>query len=131
MSDPPPAAPTVFVVADDPAVRDSLRTLLECHGIDVCDFASGTAFLDSYGLGLGRGCLLLDIHMPSVDGFAVLQRLAAAGRAAIPTLLMTGKVDMATRRRAQQSGAAGLLEKPLDESMLIAAIRGLIGDGGA
>jgi FixJ family two-component response regulator len=120
-------AATVFIVDDDPAVRDSLRTLLECHGIGVCDFASGAAFLDSYGLGsLGRGCLLLDIHMPSLDGFAVLQRLAAAGRAAIPTLLMTGKVDMATRRRAQQSSAAGLLEKPLEENVLITAIRRLI-----
>ena len=58
---------TVFLVDDDPAVRDSLKLLLETYGFTVRDFASGSEFLAS-GERAETGCLVLDMHMPVALG---------------------------------------------------------------
>ncbi len=108
----------VCVVDDDEAVRDSMRVLLESHGLTVRDYASARAFLAEVP---GDGCLLLDLHMPEMNGLELLEKLRAE-RVDIPTIIMTGRSDAGLRARAQKAGAIAFLDKPADEDKLIDSI---------
>ena len=121
--------PTIFLVDDDPAVRDSLKVSLEAHGYSVSDFASGQDFLHSYAGG-PRHCLVLDVHMPVVSGIEVLEHLAAQRRAP-PTVMITGLNDVGTRHRALAAGAFAVLEKPFDASQLIITMRSAMNAAGS
>ena len=67
---------TIFVVDDDEAVRDSTAMLLAAGGFTVQAFATGAEFLTACN-GHGVGCAVIDIHMPEMDGFAVVEALRA------------------------------------------------------
>jgi two-component system, LuxR family, response regulator FixJ len=111
---------TVFLVDDDPAVRDSLKLLLETYGFTVRDFASGSEFLAS-GERAETGCLVLDMHMPVVNGLDLLEQLAVKKIA--PTVIITGRADAGIRQRAHAAGAVAVLEKPFDATTLLNAMR--------
>jgi len=111
---------TVFLIDDDAAVRDSLKLLLETHGLAVRDFASGKALLQD-GMPGAADCLVCDIHMPVMSGIDLIETLASSG-VARPTILISGRVDAALRQRAQAAGAFLVLEKPFDGTQLIDAI---------
>jgi two-component system response regulator FixJ len=111
---------TVFLVDDDGAVRDSLKLLLEAHGLAVKDYASGSELLCD-GAPSAGDCLVCDVHMPVLSGLDLLAALASRG-AGGPTILITGRADEGLRRRAQAAGAFLLLEKPFDCALLIDAI---------
>jgi two-component system response regulator FixJ len=115
----------VFLVDDDDAVRDSLTLLLEAHGLRVRGFTSGLELLDQGGIS-PNACLVLDVHMPVMSGLDVLEKLAADGTAP-PTVLITGRADSETRRRAVAAGASGLIEKPFDATELMSAIKRAVG----
>src|SRR5512139_1837349 len=68
--------PTVFVVDDDPAIRESLRWLIESVGLNVKVFTTAHEFLDAYDPSL-PGCLVLDIRMPGMSGLDLQSELAA------------------------------------------------------
>lgn len=110
----------VCVVDDDAAVRDSVRVLLELHGLVVRDYASAREFLDD-ATGKAAGCLLLDLHMPEMTGIELLELLR---QQKIPTaaIVITGRSDGALRARAQRAGALALLDKPVDEDELMQSI---------
>lgn len=110
----------VCVVDDDAAVRDSVRVLLESHGLVVRDYASAREFLDD-ATGMDAGCLLLDLHMPEMTGLELLESLR---QQKIPTaaIVITGRSDSALRARAQRAGALALLDKPVDEDELMQSI---------
>jgi two-component system response regulator FixJ len=110
----------VFVVDDDDAVRDSMCALLESAGIVVRDYASANDFLQSMSLN-STGCLLLDLHMPGMSGIELLERLRAEGNR-IPVIVMTGRSDPALKERVIRGGALELLDKPVDEAMLMNAL---------
>lgn len=112
--------PTIFVVDDDDAVRDSLKLLLSTLYDDVRVFDSGQHFLDGNHGGV-PACVILDIHLPEMDGFEVMQRMR---RAAIdlPVILVTGRSDAGIRSRASELGATALLDKPIDYESLVAAL---------
>jgi two-component system, LuxR family, response regulator FixJ len=114
--------PTVkaFVVDDDEAVRDSLKVLLEIHGIEVEDYASTGAFADHYRRPR-RGVLILDQHLPSRTGLDFLNSPAGRGLG-IPVILITGRGDSALEARAQAAGAAAYLQKPVAEKVLLATV---------
>jgi two-component system, LuxR family, response regulator FixJ len=111
---------TVFLVDDDAAVRDSLKLLLETHGLVVKDFDSGKALLQDH-MPRAVDCLVCDIHMPVMSGIDLIETLARRG-VSRPTILITGRVDAALRQRAQAAGAFLVLEKPFDGAQLIDAI---------
>jgi two-component system response regulator FixJ len=111
---------TVHVVDDDEAVRDSMRILLESHGLSVRDYASARAFLSANG-DRRNGCLLLDMHMPEMNGLELLETLRER-RNRIPAIIMTGRSDASLRARAQRSGAVAFLDKPVDEDELMDSI---------
>jgi two-component system response regulator FixJ len=107
----------VFVVDDDEAARESLQALLESAGHRAQTFAGGEAFLEAAGPRT-RGCLILDLHMPGLDGFQVQAKLSERG-VILPIIILTGCCDKATRARALAAGAIALLEKPVrDEDLL-------------
>ena len=118
----------VFIVDDDEAVRDSIKVLLEVHGIDVEDFESTGAFATHYRKP-HRGCLILDQHLPVSTGVEFLN--SPAGRALdIPVILITGRGDPGIESQARAAGAAEYLQKPLSERVLIATVERLTAPAG-
>ncbi|MCM8613476.1 sigma-70 family RNA polymerase sigma factor [Accumulibacter sp.] len=111
---------TVFIVEDDPSVRDALALLLGLNGLSVVLFADAESFLaarrpDWYG------CLLVDIRMPGMDGLTLQKRLRESG-SWLPVIVMTGHGDVESARQAFRSEAVDFLEKPIDHSRLLSAI---------
>jgi two-component system, LuxR family, response regulator FixJ len=110
----------VYVIDDDPAMRDSLDFLLNSAGFSVTVFESAVSFLDALP-GLGFGCVVSDVRMPVVDGIDLLRRLDADGRK-LPIVIMTGHGDIPLAVEAMKLGALDFLEKPFDDDRLIAMI---------
>ena len=112
---------TVFVVDDDEAVRRSLTRLLRSAGLAVESFASAGQLLarDPYD---GVGCILLDVRMPELDGMGLQARLADKG-VDLPIVFLTGHGDIPMSVRAMKKGAFDFLTKPVDEDVLLPAVR--------
>jgi two-component system response regulator FixJ len=109
----------VAIVDDDPAVLDSLKFLLEVVGYRVAIYGSASAFL---GDGASSpACLIIDQHMPGMTGLELAQRLRDDG-AGLPILLITGLPSPAIVARAAQLGIVNVLEKPPEESDLLAFV---------
>jgi FixJ family two-component response regulator len=115
----------IAIVDDDDSVLKALRRLLTASGFDTCAFHSGLEFLDSLAEH-PVACVLLDIRMPGLDGFAVAHRLAER----IPTVFMSAHDSESNRRQAEQQGATAFLCKPATEKKILAAIRRAIASGG-
>jgi len=113
--------PTVFIVDDDPAVRDSLALLIMAQGMRTVTFASAMEFLETYTEG-EIGCMVLDIRMPQITGLALQEKLVERGLS-IPIVFITGHGDIEQCRRAFQSGAIDFLTKPIDQNRLIDSLR--------
>ena len=111
---------TIFIVDDDDAVRDSLRALLESLDFEVHDFGSAMEFLDRKN-GTRADCLLLDLHMPQIDGIRLLEQMRANG-SQLPTIVITGRSDPILKKRAMENGAFALFDKPVAEDALLRAI---------
>ena len=101
---------TVLIVDDDAAVRDGLGMLMDAAGIATESFASGPELL-GWTPPEEPACLLLDLHLPGMDGLAVQQALQARG-SELPIIFLTAHGDVPTAVRAVQNGALGFLEKP-------------------
>ncbi len=111
---------TVFIIDDDASVRDALGLLLGLRGYRTVMFADASSFLKAYQ-GDWRGCLLIDIRMPGMDGLSLQAELVKRG-CVLPTIIVTGHGDVASARSAFRARAIDFLEKPIDESRLFAAI---------
>ncbi len=111
----------IYLVDDDDAVRDSLKLLLESHGMEVCDFDGVAAFLKGYEKGKGA-CLILDLHLPIVGGLDLI-KIIERQKMALPVIFITGRSDAEVKARAVEAGAVAFLEKPVDEAVLLNAIR--------
>jgi two-component system response regulator FixJ len=110
---------TVAIVDDDEAVRHSLRLLLEVIGHKVETFASVADFLKAELEKLL--CLIVDHHMPGMTGLDLAERLRTDGNT-VPIMLTTGLPSRAIYARAAEVGVDEVLEKPLDETLLLAFI---------
>lgn len=106
----------VYIVDDDESVRSSLAFFLSAAGFEVRAYASGRELVAEAAY--LAGCVLLDVRMPGMDGFAVIAALSAH-RARLPVVIMSGHGDIASAVRAMQAGALDFLEKPFDEKMLL------------
>jgi len=111
---------TVYVVDDDPSVRDALGLLLGVRGYRTAIFAGGEDFLLAWRAEWA-GCLLIDIRMAGMDGLSLQRELGARG-CAIPIVIITGHGDVGLARAAFKANASDFLEKPFDHDKLIAAI---------
>jgi two-component system response regulator FixJ len=107
----------VAVVDDDDAVRDSLQFLLETAGFSVTTYHSAPQFLNDAKPG-DLSCLVVDQHMPEQTGLQLIARLRDRGMM-LPTVLITGYLSPDLERRARELGVAIVLEKPLDDDLLL------------
>lgn len=107
---------TVFVVDDDPAVRDALSLLLRNAGWQVCCCGSAPEFLEKYDPE-ATGCVVLDVKMPGLGGLALQGELTQRGLD-IPIIFITGHGDVPMSVRAMRAGALDFLEKPFDSGVL-------------
>ncbi len=109
--------PTVFIVDDDPAVRDSLRWLLESMRLKVVTFESAEDFIKYYTMHM-VGCLVLDVRMPGMSGLQ-LQQYLTKQKHSLPIIFITGHGDIPMAVRAMQAGAMYFLEKPFEDQVLL------------
>jgi len=112
--------PTIFIIDDDDAIRDSLKILLEADGFAVEDFASARAFLAAGRS--GPGCALVDIGMPEMGGLE-LQRILAERHPELPVIMITGQAEVPIAVQAMKAGALDFIEKPFDQAALVASLR--------
>jgi two-component system response regulator FixJ len=118
----------VYVVDDDAAVRRSLERLLDSAEYTAISYETPTAFLDAAPK-LPRGCILLDVQMPGMDGLEVQSRLRELG-VSLPVIVMTGQGDVQTAVRAMKAGAADFIEKPFDDEVFLTAIETALASNG-
>lgn len=120
LSTPAPGTATVYVVDDDHAIRAAKQALLEQAGYTVQTFANAATFLASYKPN-GRCCLITDVRMPGMTGLELLAQIVAMGNGP-PTIIVTGKGDIAMAVQAIRAGAADFIEKPTAPDALLAAV---------
>ena len=109
--------PTVYLVDDDPSVRDGVKYLFESVGLNVEVFGSAPDFLENFQA-TRRGCLVLDVRMPGMSGLE-LQQVLNARDCGIPVIVITGHGDVPMCVRAFENGAFAFLEKPVNQQQLL------------
>jgi two-component system response regulator FixJ len=115
-----PEAPTVFIVDDDEAVRDSLQILLETEGYRTEVFESAIAFLGAFPT-VRQGCVVADVRMPDMTGLELQAALIERGLD-VPIVIMTGHGDVPMAVRALKAGAIDFIEKPFTDELLLDSI---------
>jgi FixJ family two-component response regulator len=123
MSLPSADRPTVIIVDDDSGLRKALRYSLEIEGFDVVSCANGETLLD-LALPQTTACLVVDQRLPGISGIEALEVLRGR-QVEIPAIVITSAADARLRSRLLLANAR-LIEKPLLNDHLTAAIRGLI-----
>jgi FixJ family two-component response regulator len=109
----------VYIVDDDPRVREALSSLLRASGKGVRIFSSGQEFLD-FQREDSSACLILDLKMPGLGGLEVQRSIAA--KTSIPVIFVTGRGDIPSTVTAMKGGAIDFLTKPVDEAALLASV---------
>ncbi len=112
--------PTVHIVDDDSAVRESLALLLGLRGYATRRYASAEEFLETIKPGT-PGCVLLDLRMPGMSGLEAQAELASRA-IRMPVIILTAHGDVASARQALKNGAFDFLEKPVDDKALSGTI---------
>lgn len=110
----------IFLVDDDLGALKSLRWLMEQAEYNVFSFSSGKQFLESLR-GDERGCVVLDLRMPELDGLEIQQQLLQRG-STLPVIFLTGYGDVSACSHAFRARACDFLEKPVDDQVLLASI---------
>jgi len=109
----------VYVVDDDPRVREALTELLSSASFNAVAFGSVAEYLMQSRPEL-PGCLVLDVHMPDINGLDFQKQLAATGH--VPIVFITGHGDIPTSVRAIKAGALDFLTKPFGDEVLLQAV---------
>lgn len=111
---------TVFIIDDDPSVRDSIALMLGLIGFRTAVFADAEAFLSAYQAEW-TGCVVADLRLPGKSGLELQVELRARG-STLPFVIITAHGDVPSARAAFQAQAVDFLEKPFDDEQLRAAI---------
>jgi len=109
--------PVVYVIDDDPAMRDALSLLLQTEDLETRTFDSAEAFLKNF-THTDCGCILLDVRMPGMSGLE-LQKLIIQKEINMPVTIMTGYADVPMAVEAMRNGAVDFIEKPFDNERLL------------
>jgi two-component system, LuxR family, response regulator FixJ len=119
-----PGTRNLFIVDDDPMMRDALSIVFTLAGYRVIVFADAETFLAAARTRV-PACVLLDLHLPDKSGVAVLKELDAHNYPA-PVFIITGDRDVSSAVEAVKSGAFDYLVKPLDARPIVARVNGAI-----
>lgn len=114
---PAPEQPTVFVVDDDPGIRDSVTWLFQSVGLPVETYGSAQKFLETYAPSR-PGCLILDVRLPGMGGLDLLEALRRRG-ATLPVIVVTAFGEVHSAVRAMKGGAIDVMEKPTRDQVLL------------
>jgi len=114
--------PRVYVVDDDPAMRDSLRWLIESIGVQVETFADASSFLAGFRHDVPT-CLVLDVRMHQGMSGLDLQALMVERGLVVPTIILTGHAEVSMAVRAVKAGALDFIEKPFSDQLLLDRVR--------
>jgi FixJ family two-component response regulator len=114
----------VAIVEDDAEVRVALMRLISSAGFETQTFASGADFVRSIDQAQ-PACVVLDLHMPGLNGFEVQQWLLER-YPGLRVVVITGRDTAEARSRALSLGARAYLAKPVDGDALLVAIRGVL-----
>jgi FixJ family two-component response regulator len=117
MTEKPPTRGEIFVVDDDPAVRETLSMVLSAAGYQVICFADGAALL-AIARGRTPACILLDVNIPGASGFDILKELRGEDYPA-PIFMISGQGDIAIAVSAIKNGALDFIEKPFRGSEIV------------
>ena len=109
----------IFIVDDDPDIRESLRLLLEAEGLTTQVFGSAEAFLSESSA--KRGCLVADIRMTGMSGLELLEEVQRR-QWRLPVIVMTGHADIPLAVRAMKAGAMDFLQKPFRHEQLVTQV---------
>lgn len=112
--------PTIYVIDDDDAARDSLQFLLETAGLNAHAFETAAAFLKHLP-NTASGCVITDVRMPGMNGIELLKTLKARAFP-LPVIVITGHGDIPLAVEAMREGAADFLEKPYSDDALLQSI---------
>jgi two-component system, LuxR family, response regulator FixJ len=119
------SAPSLFLIDDQEAVRAALGEMLRVLGYRVETYASADAFLEAFS-GPRPGCIVADVRMPGMDGIELVRELSRRG-IALPVVLISGHGDVRMAVAAIKAGAEDFIEKPVDDTHLLAAINRCLG----
>jgi len=125
MVEKPASRGEIFVVDDDPAVRDTLSMVLQAAGYEVICFADGAALL-AVARNLTPACMLLDVHIPGKSGLDILRELHGEDYPA-PIFMISGQGDIAMAVSAIKNGALDFIEKPFRGTEIVARLDEAIG----
>lgn len=107
----------IFIVDDDESVCRSLSVLLVAYGFTVDTFTSAEEFFSAVPNSV-PGCLILDIHMPGLDGWKTQQRIIESGSKR-PVIIISADKNDVNYERALKAGAVGYLQKPFNDQALV------------
>lgn len=113
--------PTVYVIDDDDSIRELLIWLMKRNGIRVETFADAKSFLAGWR-DEGPSCLVLDLHLPDMNGLD-LQRLLIERGVAMPVIFLSGRADVPRAVHAVKSGAVDFIEKPFDYKRIVTLVQ--------
>jgi excisionase family DNA binding protein len=119
-----PGGPLVLVVDDDPRLREYMRVNLEIEGYSVREAESADHALEAID-DQAPDLVLLDVVMPGVDGWQLLQKLQER-HGSIPVIMFSGQVDEHSAAEAEERGARGFVGKPFDPQELLSRAKALV-----
>lgn len=111
------AQKTIYIVDDDPAIRDALSVVFTLESYSVCVYSNAFDFLSATKESL-PDCVLLDVHMPGKSGLDVLKELGAENFRP-PVFIISGQGDIPMAVRAIKNGAFDFIEKPFDADTVV------------
>ena len=114
-------AKRIHVVDDDASFRTAIERRLKQAGYDVSTYSSAQHLLDNLPSEPELGCVLLDVHMPTITGPVLQDRLRELG-SILPIIFLTGNPDVRTTVRTMKAGAENFLTKPIPSDELFPAI---------
>ena len=117
----------IALIDDDEAVLDSLSLYFQSQKIAATGFPAAAAFLAALAQGDRFDCIVSDVRMPGMSGLDLVRELRSR-KAGAPIVLITGHGDVDMAVAAIKVGAADFIEKPFDESRLLASVRDAIAD---
>lgn len=113
-------SPVIFLIDDHASVRHALSEMLNVLGYAVKTYESADIFLETFDR-QSPGCIVADVRMPGTDGIGLVRELARRG-VPQPVVLISGHADVPMAVAAIKAGAQDFIEKPIDDTQLVAAI---------
>jgi FixJ family two-component response regulator len=114
-----PTGNVVYLVDDDPRVREGLQNLFDSAELTMLTFSSAADYLEHLRVD-DAACLILDLQIPGIGGLELQSRLAQTGSP--PIIFITGRGDIPSTVKAMKAGAIEFLTKPVDTEVLLAAV---------